>query len=114
MQERSKDPMIYEQERNSHMNQIKENSLTLRNVKETMYQTEDGRVSNATLRTPKVARMEMQKVKEQLDQLKSFNEQQRFLGKRDRIIRTGWRHGIVGVDDADSGSPQVFYQSNKA
>jgi len=25
-----------------------------------------------------------------------------FLGKRERIMKGGWRHGIVGVDDADS------------
>ena len=28
-------------------------------------------------------------------------------------MRTGWRHGIVGVDDADSDSTQVFYQSSR-
>ena len=30
--------------------------------------------------------------------------QKRFLGQRHRILSNGWRHGIVGVDDADSGS----------
>ena len=89
---------------------MKNNSMTLRNIKETMYKTEnDGKVSCTGLKTPKEARLEMQKVKQQLDELKNFNEQQRFLGKRERIIKTGWRHGIVGIDDADSGSTQVFY-----
>ena len=33
------------------------------------------------------------------------------MGRRERLIKSGWRHGIVGVDDADSPETQVFYQS---
>lgn len=36
--------------------------------------------------------------------------QQVFFGKRDRIIKNGWRHGIFGVEDPDSTNPSVFYQ----
>ena len=36
--------------------------------------------------------------------VRDFKEQQRFLGRRERIISKGWRHGIVGVDDADSAT----------
>lgn len=36
-----------------------------------------------------------------------------FLGKRDRLIRTGWRHGIVGVDDSDADNAQCFYKSDR-
>jgi len=25
-------------------------------------------------------------------------------------MRTGWRHGVVGVDDADDENTQVFYK----
>ena len=35
------------------------------------------------------------------------------MGKRDRVLSQGWRHGIHGVDDADSSNPQVFYQTAK-
>lgn len=28
-------------------------------------------------------------------------------------MRTGWRHGIVGVDDADEDNTQVFYKNEK-
>jgi len=45
--------------------------------------------------------------------VQDYKTQARFLGKRDRIIREGWRHGIVGVDDADSATTQVFYQTQK-
>lgn len=64
-----------------------------------------------TLRTPKEARKEVETLRDQLQQMRDYKEQQRFLGRRDRLISKGWRHGIVGVDDADSDSTQVFYQS---
>lgn len=32
-----------------------------------------------------------------------------FLGRRDRIFRTAWKHGVVGFDDADSPYTEVFY-----
>lgn len=79
-----------------------------------MFAPDQSQVSGIGLRTPKAARKEMESLKEKLESLKDFNEQQKFLGKRDRLMRTGWRHGIVGVDDADSGQTQVFYQSTKA
>lgn len=50
-------------------------------------------------------------MKDTLASLKEYKEQQKFMGKRDRVISKGWRHGILGVDDADSGQSQVFYKS---
>lgn len=55
--------------------------------------------------------MEINSLKESLASLQAFKEQQRFLGRRDRLISKGWRHGILGVDDADSKDTQVFYAS---
>ena len=59
---------------------------------------------SSMLRTPRAARAELQNLKDQFKQVQEYKTQARFLGKRDRIMRTGWRHGVVGVDDADSGS----------
>ena len=33
-----------------------------------------------------------------------------FVGKRDRLIKANWRHGIVGLEDADSQNPSVFFE----
>ena len=71
-------------------------------------------VMSQTLRTPKEARKEVEMLRDQLSQMKDFREQQRFLGRRERILSKGWRHGIVGVDDADSDATQVFYQSQRS
>jgi len=36
-----------------------------------------------------------------------------FLGKRERVMKGGWRHGITGLDDADSNKTQVFYSEKR-
>ena len=35
-----------------------------------------------------------------------------FVGKRDRLIKGNWKHGIVGLEDADSKEPSVFYSED--
>ena len=35
------------------------------------------------------------------------------MGRRERVMSKGWRHGVVGLDDADSEQTQVFYQTNR-
>lgn len=35
------------------------------------------------------------------------------MGRRERTIKGGWRHGITGIDNADSSNTSVFYQENK-
>jgi hypothetical protein len=34
-----------------------------------------------------------------------------FLGRRDKLIRAGWRHGITGVEDPSDPNPSVFYKN---
>ena len=36
------------------------------------------------------------------------------LGKRDRIMKGAWRHGITGLDNADSVNSSVFYRDLKS
>jgi len=36
------------------------------------------------------------------------------MGRRERTIKGGWRHGITGIDNADSSNTSVFYQDIKA
>lgn len=64
-----------------------------------LYDTE---IDKTPLRSPLEVRKEMLTLSKQLDTYKQFKETQRALGRRDRVIKTGWRHGVLGVDDADS------------
>jgi len=33
-----------------------------------------------------------------------------FLGRRERNIKAGWRHGITGVENADSDNVSVYFK----
>lgn len=35
------------------------------------------------------------------------------MGKRERTIKGGWRHGITGIDNADSTNTSVFFKDKK-
>jgi hypothetical protein len=37
-----------------------------------------------------------------------FKDQYNFAGKRDRQMRNGWRHGVLGVENPDDMGTQVF------
>lgn len=39
---------------------------------------------------------------------KETKEQQMFINKRDRVIRNGWRHGILGVENPDDPGTDIF------
>ena len=86
----------------------------LSNIRTALYEEGKSGASSSMLKTPKEARKEVERLRDELANVRDFKEQQRFLGKRERIISKGWRHGIVGVDDADSGTSQVFYESARA
>ena len=49
-----------------------------------------------TLKKPSEARAEVAQIKAQLEAYKTYKEESMFLGKRNRILSHGWRHGIVG------------------
>ena len=66
-------------------------------VRGTLYEPE-----KTPLRSPFDKREEIRKMRQEMDEYKDFKKQQMFLGKRERILKSGWRHGIVGIDDADS------------
>ncbi len=87
----------------------------MQQIKETLFDRDPSKmespVKDVGLRTPKEARKEVETLRDQLAQVRDYKEQQRFLGRRQRLMSTGWRHGVVGIDDADSAATQVFYQS---
>ena len=48
--------------------------------------------------------------KEQLKLYKDFKETHRNLVKRDRLVKSNWKHGILGVEDAEAPEPGIFYK----
>ncbi len=67
-------------------------------------------IDSGDLRSPAERRAELKDIKSKLEDFNATKTQQVFFGKRNRIIKNGWRHGIVGVEDPDSPTPSVFYQ----
>ena len=62
-----------------------------------------------TLKPPSMARKEIEEIKAQMDAYKQYKEETQRLGKRNRVLSHGWRHGVVGQDDADSPKTSMFY-----
>ena len=50
------------------------------------------------------------KSKEQLKMYKNFKETHRQLVRRDRLVKSNWKHGILGVEDAEASKPGIFYK----
>lgn len=71
--------------------------------------TPQGENSAIKLKSPKELREEVKKVKEQLGEFNNFKQNQILLGQRDRTIKGGWRHGVTGIDNANSNNTSVFY-----
>lgn len=68
---------------------------------------------SSSLKPPSEARKDIREIKEKLKDYQGFKTEHMFLSKRDRLMKTAWRHGVFGYDDADSGKTQVFYQEKR-
>jgi hypothetical protein len=58
-------------------------------------------------------RDEIKTIRSNLDQYKAFKQQHVFLGHRERSIKNGWRHGITGIENADSPNHSVYFADQK-
>ena len=100
-------PLIYETERERHSRELSKQLNNLKTAQEKLM-TDTG-----ILRSPKERRGELLDIKAKLQTFNALKTQHVFFGKRDRIFKGGWRHGIVGVDDGDSPEASVFYKSHQ-
>lgn len=87
---------IYETERDNHTNQSPKKLEALASARSKLYE------SLAGLRTPNENRQEIIEIRNQLKEYNGFKTEHMFLGKRDRLMKSAWRHGVFGVDDADA------------
>jgi hypothetical protein len=62
---------------------------------------------------PKLKRDEIKEIKQRLDQYHDFKQNHVQMGRRERTIKGGWRHGIMGIENADSDNTSVFFQEQK-
>ena len=73
-------------------------------MKEYQAQSDD-QCRAVTLGVPSEKRQELKQVKDALSTFQEMKSQKIFIMKRNRIIKNGWRDGILGVEmPGDSGS----------
>lgn len=68
---------------------------------------------SSALSYPKAKRDEIFNMRRRLDEYNKFKQNHILMGRRERTIKGGWRHGITGIDNADSENTSVFYQDAK-
>lgn len=65
------------------------------------------------LLSPVQKRAEIRNIKKSLQEFNQFKQNHILLGRRDRTMKGGWRHGVTGVDNADADGTSVFYRDAK-
>jgi hypothetical protein len=98
--------LFYESERDHHIQAINKKVADLKDAQAKLM------VDSGEVRVPRERRQELNDIKTKLHEFNQLKTQQIFFGKRDRIIKAGWRHGVFGVDDADSNQTSVFYKDS--
>lgn len=106
---------LYEVERNVHSNEIPVKTHVLDDVKKMLYTNyaEPGADTKTLLSMPAAKRAEIKIAKDKLEEFAHFKEKHKFLGRRERVIKSGWRHGVTGLDNADSENTSYFYRETK-
>ncbi|CDW71374.1 UNKNOWN [Stylonychia lemnae] len=102
---------IYEQERSQVQEKLNQSVQYLKSAQDQLTKREEENTS--ALRSPKQRRDELQQIKQNLEIYSEFKQQQMFVGKRERLLKNGWRHGIVGVENSGTVGDQsqsVFYK----
>ena len=102
---------VFEKQREDHLSEMQQKIQLLNQAKQTLYNPIDQ--SNDKLRTPKEMRDDVKRVKEQLIKYNEFKQNQILLGQRERTMKGGWRHGITGIENANSENCSVFYKDKK-
>ena len=96
----------YEDERKKHLSSVEQSIDALRAIQTILYQKADNK---SALKSPLELRKQFLLAKENLKLYSNFKEAQRQLVKRDRLVKSNWKHGILGVQDADAPNPGIFY-----
>ena len=79
----------------------------------TDYSDHGNELTKKLLKTPLEKREEVKDAKKKLQEYQDFKQKHIFLGQRERTIKGGWKHGITGIENADSEHISVFYKEQR-
>ena len=97
---------IYETQREEHQSKVAEKVSGMMEARKSLF---GDQTPNEGLCSAKTTRDDIKSLREKMDSYLAFKQEHKLLTKRDRLMRTAWKHGIVGVDDADSATTSIFY-----
>ena len=102
---------VFEVEREDHEGVKPEKLDSLREARSSLFLTLGGQ--QPQLKSPKEQRDDLYNIRRKLSEYNEFKVKQKELGRRERIFKTCWRHGITGVENADAKDNSVFYRETK-
>ena len=79
----------------------------------TDYSDHGNELTKTLLKTPLEKREEIKEAHKKIQEYQDFRSKHIFLGQRERTIKGGWKHGITGIENADSSNISVFYKDAK-
>ena len=65
-------------------------------------------------KTSKQQYKEFMQTKQALKDYNNSKTTKNFLAKRDRIIKNGWRHGVLGVESPENPDSDIYNEAYKA
>lgn len=67
---------------------------------------------NESVKSPKQRFEEFDTLRKSLQEREKFKSQKRFLNQRDRLLKNNWKHGILGIENPDSPTSEVYKEIN--
>lgn len=104
--------IYYEQERENHLNAKDQSISKLNTAKRLLYSKNvtHNDDKESTLVKPSVRREEVNKIRNYLDTYYSYKKNHVDLSQRERSIKHGWRHGVTGLENAESVHTSIYYK----
>lgn len=102
---------IFETEREKHLGVKDAKMECLSEARGSLFLTLEG--GRPSLMSPKDQRADLYNIRRKLVDYAEFKGKQKELGRRERIFKSCWRHGITGVENADAAENSVFYKEMK-
>lgn len=104
--------IYYENERENHLNNKEQSISKLNSAKRLLYSknvSPDDK-TELSLVKPSQRREEVKRIRNYLDNYYSYKKNQVDLSQRERSIKHGWRHGVTGLENAESINTSIYFK----
>lgn len=107
--------IYYENEREKHLNHRDASINKLLEAKRLLYSKQTDPLdknhpNTCALVSPLQRRDENKKIRNHLDNYYHFKQNHKEISHRERNIKAGWRHGVTGLENAESVNTSVMFK----